>query len=164
MQSSNSRGYSEAHKSGKSAAASSCRSSVPPGALASYLQAQQAWRRLQASEKAIEQTCTRLRSSSHDQNDVFSGSCSSCNTSERKHGVNSLYSLPAHGCKAVARLFEQRHQLLNIHRHQRQVAKRCRVNTCHVEPAAGLLSLPEDVLVSPSSCVAVHILLSQLTT
>lgn len=55
--------------------------------------------------------------------------------------------MPALGRKAVAKLFEQRHELLSQHRHQRQAAKRRRVKPCSIDTAASLLSLPEDVLV-----------------
>ena len=55
--------------------------------------------------------------------------------------------MPVLGRKAVAKLFEQRHELLSQHRHQRQAAKRRRVKPCSTDTAASLLSLPEDVLV-----------------
>ena len=65
--------------------------------------------------------------------------------------------MPTLGRKAVAKLFEQRHELLSQHRHQRQAAKRRRVKPCSTDTAASLLSLPEDVLVHLLTAIIVSV-------
>ena len=120
---------------------------VPPGALAVYLQAQQAWRRVHVSSKAVEQSCRKMKSASQLRTVVSDINRPSCITSRDAFGTNSLGGLPIFGCKAVARVFEQRHQLLTRHRHQTQARNQFGVKTCPSDTAASLLSLPEDVLV-----------------
>lgn len=148
MQSCDSHNNSEAHSQRISAAAYASRKYVAPGALAGYLQAQQAWRRLHVSGKAMEHSCSRLQSASCARSGVSSGSHTSCDTFEEKIGHTRPSVMFTHGCKAVARLFEQRHQFLSTHRHQRQAAKRQRTSCRGPGSGTGLLSLPEDVLVS----------------
>lgn len=119
---------------------------IPPGALAGYLQAQQAWRRSQATSKQTETKQEQLSQASAVTGAASANSTSSCSTSDRRFEAYRGSALPALGCKSVARLFEKRHELMARHRHQRQAAKRRRLSV-GVAPV-GLLSLPEDVLVS----------------
>ena len=146
MQSSDSQSLAEVHSLSRLSAAVGSKP-VPPGALAGYLQAQQAWRRMHVSSKAIEQSCSKMKSVSQLQTVLSGGSHSSCKTSCKVLGSNSLKGLPIFGCKAVAKMFEQRHEFLTRHRHQLQTGRQCKLKTCSTDTAASLLSLPEDVLV-----------------
>ena len=144
MQSSNSQNSSD-QRYDRFVAAPGARS-IPPGALASYLQAQQSWRKAQAGTRH-----TEVSSSNQTQSSILSGSASanstsscSCSTSDRHL---EAHGLPALGCRTVARLFQRRHDLMLRHRHQRQAAKRRKLSSTAPEAPAGLLALPEDVLV-----------------
>ncbi|DBA75225.1 TPA: hypothetical protein ACH3X1_010519 [Trebouxia sp. C0004] len=117
---------------------------IPPGALAGYLQAQQAWRRSQATSKQTEIKQEQLSQASAVTGAASANSTNSCSTSDGHFEEHRGSALPALGCKSVARLFEKRHELMARHRHQRQAAKRRRLSL-GVAPV-GLLSLPEDVL------------------
>lgn len=121
---------------------------IPPGALAGYFQAQQAWRRTQAAPKQSEGSNNQQSQSSLRSSAASANSTSSCSTSDRHFERHGNCGLPALGCRSVARLFQQRHELLNRHRQQRQAAKRRRSSTGAFATQTGLLSLPEDVLVS----------------
>ena len=145
MQSSDSQRGSEQPRARPGIAPSGARC-IPPGALAGYLQAQQAWRRSLATSKQTETKQEQLSQASAVTDAASANSTSSCSTSDRHFEAYRGSALPALGCKSVARLFEKRHELMARHRHQRQAAKRRRLSL-GVAPV-GLLSLPEDVLVS----------------
>lgn len=121
--------------------------SIPPGALAGYLQAQQAWRKTQAGARHTETSRTQQCQSSVLSGSASVNSTSSCSTSDRRLEVYGTCGLPALGCRTVARLFERRHELMVRHRHQRQAAKRRKLSAVAPEAPSGLLALPEDVLV-----------------
>ena len=121
--------------------------SIPPGALAGYLQAQQAWRKAQANARHTESSGTQQCQTSVLRGSASANSTNSCSTSDRRLEVYGTCNLPALGCKTVARLFERRHELMVRHRHQRQAAKRRKLSAAAPEAPSGLLGLPEDVLV-----------------
>lgn len=121
--------------------------SIPPGALAGYLQAQQAWRKAQAGARHAETNGTQQCQSSVLSGSASANSTSSCSTSDRRLEVYGTCGLPALGCRTVAKLFERRHELMVRHRHQRQAAKRRKLSAVAPEVPSGLLALPEDVLV-----------------
>ena len=127
--------------------------SIPPGALAGYLQAQQAWRKAQAGARRAETSSTQQCQSSVLSGSASANSTSSCSTSERRlqFEVYGTCGLPALGCRTVARLFERRHELMVRHRHQQQAAKRRKLSAVAPEAPSGLLALPEDVLVRAAS-------------
>lgn len=121
--------------------------SIPPGALAGYLQAQQSWRKAQAGVRHTEVSCTNQSHPSILSGSASANSTSSCSTSDRHLEAYGTSGLPALGCRTVARLFQRRHDLMLRHRHQRQAAKRRKLSATAPEAPAGLLTLPEDVLV-----------------
>lgn len=143
MQSSDSQRGSEQPRARPGIAPSGARC-IPPGALAGYLQAQQAWRRSQATSKQKDLKQEQLSQASAVTDAASANSTSSCDTSDRHFEAYRVSAIPALGCKSVAKLFEKRHELMARHRHQRQAAKRRRLSL-GVAPV-GLLSLPEDVL------------------
>ena len=145
MQSSGSQRGSEQPRARPGIAPSGARC-IPPGALAGYLQAQQAWRRSQATSKQKDLKQEQLSQASAVTDAASANSTSSCDSSDRHFEAYRVSAIPALGCKSVAKLFEKRHELMARHRHQRQAAKRRRLSL-GVAPV-GLLSLPEDVLVS----------------
>lgn len=146
MQSSNSENYSD-RRQDRFRIASGARS-IPPGALAGYLQAQQAWRKAQANARHTETSSTQQCQTSIMSGSASANSTSSCSTSVvRRLEVYGTCNLPALGCRTVARLFERRHELMVRHRHQGQAAKRCKLSAAAPEASSGLLALPEDVLV-----------------
>lgn len=120
--------------------------SIPPGALAGYLQAQQSWRKAQAGVRHTEVSCTNQSHPSILSGSASANSTSSCSTSDRHLEAYGTSGLPALGCRTVARLFQRRHDLMLRHRHQRQAAKRRKLSATAPEAPAGLLTLPEDVL------------------
>ncbi|KAL3143414.1 hypothetical protein ABBQ38_002238 [Trebouxia sp. C0009 RCD-2024] len=120
--------------------------SIPPGALAGYLQAQQSWRKAQAGARHTEVSSTNQSKLSVLSGSASTNSTSSCSTSDRHLEAYGTCGLPALGCRAVARLFQRRHDLMLRHRHQRQAAKRRKLSVSAPEAPAGLLALPEDVL------------------
>ena len=120
---------------------------IAPGALASYFQAQQAWRRTHAAPKHGESSSHQLNQASLLSGAASANSTSSCITSARHLEASCGHNLPPLGCRSVARLFQQRQELMTRHRHQRQAAKRRRLAAGAPLAPAGLLSLPEDVLV-----------------
>ena len=148
MQSSNSQSYSD-QRQDRFRVATGARS-IPPGALAGYLQAQQAWRKAQAGARHTETSSTQQCQSSALSGSASANSTSSCSTSDRHLVAYGSCGLPALGCRTVARLFERRHELMVRHRHQRQAAKRRKVSAAAPETPSGLLALPEDVLVRPA--------------
>lgn len=145
MQSSNSQSHSD-QRQDRVRVATGARS-IPPGALAGYLQAQQAWRKAQAGTRHTETSSTQQCHSSALSGSASANSTSSCSTSDRHLEAYGTCGLPALGCRTVARLFERRHELMVRHRHQRQAAKRRKVSAAAPEAPSGLLALPEDVLV-----------------
>lgn len=145
MQSSDSqRGYEQPYA--KARVTSSGPICIPPGALAGYFQAQQAWRRSHAASKPMQSSRDQQSQTSLLSGAASANSTSSCSTSDRHFEAYGSSALPVLGCRSVARLFEKRHELMARHRNQRQAAKRRRL--CDSAASAGLLSLPEDVLVS----------------
>ena len=154
MQSSDSQNCSDQRQSRPRLAGPGAKS-IPPGALAGYFQAQQSWRKTQARQS--DTTSNHSSQSSYVSGSASANSTSSCSTSDRHLEAYGTCRLPALGCRSVARLFEKRHELMVRHRHQRQAAKRRKVSAVTPEASSGLLSLPEDVLVSPVSCVTMSI-------
>ncbi len=147
MQSSDSHGCSE-QPYAKSRVAPSGARCIPPGALAGYLQAQQAWRKTHAAPKQPDTSHNHQSQASVLSGAASANSISSCSTSDQHFDMYGSCGLPALGSRYVARLFEQRQELMARHRHQRQAAKRRRLSAGAPAAPAGLLSLPEDVLVS----------------
>lgn len=143
MQSSDSHSQSQS-RSARSRSSTTGARCIAPGALAGYFQAQQAWRRAHASSKHSDTSNQQQNQSSLLSGAASANSTSSCNTSDQHFGAYGTCILPAPGCKSVAKLFERRHQLLVRHRHERQAAKRRKLAAAAAP--AGLLSLPEDVL------------------
>lgn len=147
MQSSDSQSRSSQCQRRPRLAVSGVTRSIRPGALAGYFQAQQAWRKAQASGKQSEASSLQQSQSSAISGSASANSTSSCSTSDRHLEAHGMSGVPALGCRSVAKLFEKRHELMVRHRHQRQAAKRRKVAATPSEAPAGLLSLPEDVLV-----------------
>lgn len=153
MQSSDIQRFSEARHLSVSSLLPATAKSIPPGALAGYLKAQQAWRKSHASTKCAGQKSSRVQLQHFEYSGQSCSSQTSCSTADN-YFRHPAYGLPAPGSKLVAQLLQSRHDLLARHRDQRQLAKRRRTREAQQEPSASLLSLPEDVLVCQNPCVS----------